>query len=184
MKRWRPALLASAAILFLAIALILAKAGADRRDDLRSTHARLVELRAQRVAPHDSQEMKRALAAGPDPQSGLLIASEAEAASRLEAIIRSIAENHQAEVQSISFTTNSTGDAPPTVRGRLHITVADKNIGVFVKALETGPPAIFLDSLRIALRPSSDRDTEPLGVGLIASILVYRGIPADGRPTP
>ena len=184
MKRWQPVLFAVVAVLLVASGLILAEAGSDRRATLKSTHARLTELRMQRLAPQDSEEMKRALTAGPDPQLGVLIATEAEAASRLETFIRSTAHDHEAEIQSISFTTGSTDSTLPTVRGNLRLTVDDANIGALIKALEIGPPAAFLESFRIASRPSIERDAEAPVIELIASILVYRGMPMDGKATP
>ncbi|MEE1611418.1 GspMb/PilO family protein [Microvirga sp. CF3016] len=184
MKHSRPILIVLAAIVLACIGLVLAKAGSDRHAILASTYTRLNELRAQRLDPRDMDAMKRALAAAPDPQTGLLIASDAEAASRLEGLIRAIAQDHNADIQSISLMVQPVNDKLPAVRGKLHLTVSDGTIGSFLKALETGPPAIFFDLLRITHSSQTADDGETDLLDLTASVVVHLDAPAPGRPVP
>ncbi|HEV2563907.1 MAG TPA: GspMb/PilO family protein [Microvirga sp.] len=184
MKHSRPIFLAVAAVLLACIGLLLARAGSDRHAILASKYTRLNELRSQRLHPRDMDEMKRALAAVPDPQTGLLIASNAEAASRLEGLIRAIAQDHSADIQSVSLMVHPANDKLPAVRGKLHLTVSDETVGSLLKALETGPPAVFFDLLRITYRSQTADDGETDLLDLTASVVVYLDAPAPGRPAP
>jgi hypothetical protein len=184
MTRWRLAIAVMAVALLTGVGFFLASAGADRRAALVSTQTRLAELQGQRLDPRDVDTMKKALAAPHDPQTGVLAASETEAATRLEAFIRSVAEDHKAEMQSISLAADTANSKLPVVRGNLHLVINDENIGSFVKTLEAGPPAVFLERLRIFYKPSAEGDSEPLMIELTTSILVYRDMPAAGSSTP
>lgn len=184
MTRWRLAFAVIAAVLMVGVGLVLASAGANRRAALASTQIRLTGLRAQRLDPRDVDAMTRALAAAPDPQTGLLTANDAEAAPRLEAVIRSVAQGHDAEIQSISLAADTTSSKLPVVRGNLHLVINDESIGSFLRSLESGSPAVFLERLRISYRPSTESDHEALMLDLTASILTYRDMPAAGMSTP
>jgi len=184
MKRWRPAFLVVAAALLAGISLVLARAGSEQRAMLASTQARLTELRTQRLHPRDMDQMKGALAAGPDPQAGLLIAPDAEASAQLEAIFRSVAQDHKAQIQSISLMADSTNPKLPVVRGKMHLVIRGEHIRSFVKSLETGSPAIFLERVRIAYRPSIETENEASMLDLTTSIVVYRHSPAAEAARP
>ncbi|MDF2810745.1 MAG: hypothetical protein K0S56_1776 [Microvirga sp.] len=184
MKRGQRAFAVIAAVLLAGVGLVLATAGVGRRAALASTQTRLVELRAQRLDPRDADIMKRALAAATDAQTGLQTANDAEAAPRLEAVIRSAAQGHDAEIQSISLAADTTSPTLPVVRGNLHLVISDERTGSFLKSLESGSPAVFLERLRISHRPSIENDRQAFMLDLTASILVYLDIPAAGKSMP
>ncbi|WP_112664629.1 GspMb/PilO family protein [Microvirga flavescens] len=152
----------------------LGEAWVDRRSALASVQFRLSELRAQRLDPRDVETIKRVLAAAPDPQAGLLVARDGDAVSRLETYIRSVAQNHNAEVLAISAAEGMAEGKLSVVRGSLHLVVRDEDFGSLVKSLETGNPAIFVERLRAAYKLGTNADNEPPMLDLMASILVYR----------
>jgi hypothetical protein len=157
--------------------LILGGAGFDLHSALALKQTRLAELRSRRLNQQDLEMIEHLRTNVLAPETGLLIVRDDDAVLRLKQIVEELAQQHGAELHSISLAADLSNTKIPTIRGTLRLIVSEDNLGSLVRAFEFGSPTVFLDHLRIA---SSSLSGEEAGSALLdvhCTISVYKDDP-------
>lgn len=174
---------AAIVLVFISTACIwLAHAWLETRSVLNATELRLAEQLAKRVPSEKFEAIKQTVSEAREPRTGLLFATDKEAVSRFEAIFRSVAQEHGAEILSFASMTNTLNGGFPVVSTKVHFLVSDQRMSSFVKSLEDGPPAVFLDHFKVSYQSDSMDDNEPPMLEAHATLTVYRDNPKGLMP--
>jgi len=180
MRPGRAAALVIVALLAIGSGFHLAESFVEQRAAVTAAETTLASLRARRLDSPEAEARRKALAEPPVPQAGLLAGDgDAEAASRLEAVIRAAVEAHGAEIQAVPLSHGSAEDGLRVVRASLRLTADAEHVAPLLLALKTGLPALFVERLKVSRRSSGAED-EPAGLDLVATLAAYRDVPSGG----